>query len=195
MREIQAAAIEQAVYDLILEASYNIGPDVCEAVRRYRDAEPSPTGRAVLHQLLENYQIASAERVAICQDTGMCVIFLDIGQDAHICGGDLTDTLNSAVRRAYADGYLRKSVVRDPLYDRVNTRDNTPAVVHTRIVPGDKLDILITCASSRPQPLPTGHRGRRHRRHHGASRPAGQAHDSACAGYGQSRSALCRSGG
>ena len=74
----------------------------------------------------------------------MCVIFLDIGQDAHICGGDLTDTLNSAVRRAYADGYLRKSVVRDPLYDRVNTRDNTPAVVHTRIVPGDKLDILIT---------------------------------------------------
>ena len=144
MREIQAAAIEQAVYDLILEASYNIGPDVCEAVRRYRDAEPSPTGRAVLHQLLENYQIASAERVAICQDTGMCVIFLDIGQDAHICGGDLTDTLNSAVRLAYADGYLRKSVVRDPLYDRVNTRDNTPAVVHTRIVPGDKLDILIT---------------------------------------------------
>ena len=144
MREIQAAAIEQAVYDLILEASYNIGPDVCEAVRRYCDAEPSPTGRAVLHQLLENYQIASAERVAICQDTGMCVIFLDIGQDAHICGGDLTDTLNSAVRRAYADGYLRKSVVRDPLYDRVNTRDNTPAVVHTRIVPGDKLDILIT---------------------------------------------------
>ena len=144
MREIQATAIEQAVYDLILEASYNIGPDVCEAVRRYRDAEPSPTGRAVLHQLLENYQIAIAERVAICQDTGMCVIFLDIGQDAHICGGDLTDTLNSAVRRAYADGYLRKSVVRDPLYDRVNTRDNTPAVVHTRIVPGDKLDILIT---------------------------------------------------
>lgn len=141
MREIQAAAIEQAVYDLILEASYNIGPDVCEAVRRYRDAEPSPTGARCFISCWKNYQIASAERVAICQDTGMCVIFLDIGQDAHICGGDLTDTLNSAVRRAYADGYLRKSVVRDPLYDRVNTRDNTPAVVHTRIVPGDKLDI------------------------------------------------------
>jgi fumarate hydratase subunit alpha len=144
MREIQAAQIEQAVYDLILDASYKIGADVCDAVQRYREEEPSPTGQAVLDQLLENYRIAAEEHVAICQDTGMCVIFLDIGQDVHIAGGDLTKTLNDAVRRAYADGYLRKSVVRDPLYDRVNTRDNTPAVVHTRIVPGEQVDILIT---------------------------------------------------
>ena len=142
MREIQAAAIEQAVYDLILEASYNIGPDVCEAVRRYRDAEPSPTGRAVLHQLLENYQIASAERVAICQDTGMCVIFLDIGQDAHICGGLLEDAVNEGVRRGYTDGYLRKSVVRDPIR-RGNTGDNTPAVLHVRLVAGDRLRLTV----------------------------------------------------
>ena len=144
MREISAETIRKKVYDLILQASYHIGDDVCQAVRQARENEPSPAGRAVLGQLLDNYAIAREENVAICQDTGMCVIFLEIGQDVHITGGDLNEALNRAVHDAYTEGYLRKSVVRDPLYQRENTRDNTPAVVHTRIVPGEKIDILVT---------------------------------------------------
>lgn len=144
MRDISAETIEQTVYDLILQANYCIGSDVENAVQSSCQNEPSPAGRAVLRQLLDNYAIAREERVAICQDTGMCVIFLDVGQDAHVTGGDLGETLNRAVRRAYTEGFLRKSMVRDPLYDRVNTRDNTPAIVHTRIVPGDRLEVLVT---------------------------------------------------
>lgn len=144
MREISAALIEKTVRDLILEASYVIGPDVERAVAGYCQSEPSPAGRAVLNQLLENYAIAREERVAICQDTGMCVIFMEVGQDVHIVDGDLNEALNRAVRSAYTEGYLRKSVVRDPLYARENTRDNTPPVVHTRIVAGEHIDILVT---------------------------------------------------
>lgn len=143
MRDISAKRIEDTVYSLILQASYHIGPDVRQAVGQAREAEPSPAGQAVLDQLLENYAIADAEDVAICQDTGMCVIFLDVGQDTHIVEGDLGEALNAAVRRAYTDGYLRKSVVRDPLYQRENTRDNTPPVVHTRIMPGEEVHILV----------------------------------------------------
>ena len=144
MREISASLIEKTVHDLILEASYVIGADVEKAVADACQSEPSPAGRAVLHQLLENYAIAREERVAICQDTGMCVIFMEIGQDVHIIGGDLNEALNNAVHNAYTAGYLRKSVVRDPLYARENTHDNTPPVVHTRIVAGDHIDILVT---------------------------------------------------
>ena len=144
MREIAAETIEKKVCELILQASYRIGDDVCRAVEKAREEEPSPAGRAVLGQLLDNYAIAREERVAICQDTGMCVIFLDIGQDVHITGGDLNEALSRAVRTAYTEGYLRKSVVRDPLYQRENTRDNTPPVVHIRIVPGENIDILVT---------------------------------------------------
>lgn len=144
MREISAETIQKTVYDLILRASYRIGDDVCRAVSEAREKEPSPAGRAVLGQLLDNYAIAREEGVAICQDTGMCVIFLDVGQDVHVTGGDLNEALNRAVHDAYTEGYLRKSVVRDPLYQRENTRDNTPAVVHTRIVPGENIDILVT---------------------------------------------------
>lgn len=143
MREITAQAIENTVYDLILEASYCIGADVEQAVRGARETEPAPAGRAVLGQLLENYAIAREERIAICQDTGMCVIFLDVGQEVHIIG-DLGEALHRATARAYTEGYLRKSMVRDPLYDRANTGDNTPPIVHTRIVPGEKIDILVT---------------------------------------------------
>ena len=143
MREITAQTIENTVYDLILEASYCIGADVEQAVRGARETEPAPAGRAVLGQLLENYAIAREERIAICQDTGMCVIFLDVGQEVHIIG-DLGEALRRATARAYTEGYLRKSIVRDPLYDRANTGDNTPPIVHTRIVPGEKIDILVT---------------------------------------------------
>ena len=144
MREIQAGEIRDAVRSLILEASYVIGDDVRAKIAACRETEPSPSGCAVLDQLTENYRIAREERVAICQDTGMCVVFLDIGQDVHIAGGELTEAVNDAVRSAYMEGYLRKSVVADPLLHRVNTKDNTPAVIHTRIVPGDRVDILVT---------------------------------------------------
>ena len=144
MRVIQAETIKTTIYDLILKASYDIGQDVYNCVKNCAECEKSPSGKVVLNQLIENYDIAARERVAICQDTGMCVIFMDIGQDVHIEGGDFTETVNAAVRAAYTEGYLRKSVVRDPLYDRVNTKDNTPAIIHTRIVPGDKIDILVT---------------------------------------------------
>ena len=144
MREIQAAQIRDTVRSLILQASYVIGDDVRSRVAGCLAEEPSPSGRAVLSQLLENYDIAQQERIAICQDTGMCVVFLDIGQDVHIAGGDLTQAVNDAVRSAYSEGYLRKSVVGDPLFARVNTKDNTPAVLHTRIVPGENVSILVS---------------------------------------------------
>jgi fumarate hydratase subunit alpha len=143
MREISSSRISQAVRGLLIEASYVIGPDVEARMRACLAAEPSPTGRDVMEQLLKNYEIARTERVAICQDTGMAVIFLDIGQDVHVLG-DLNDAILDGVRRAYADGCLRKSVVGDPLYDRTNTGDNTPPVVHMRIVPGDKISVLVT---------------------------------------------------
>jgi len=144
MREIQAQTIQDTIYDLILKASYDIGSDIYNCVKNCAACEESPSGKAVLEQLVENYDIAARERVAICQDTGMAVLFIDIGQDVHIVGGDFTETVNAAVRKAYSEGYLRKSVVKDPLYERVNTKDNTPAIIHTRIVPGDKIDILVT---------------------------------------------------
>lgn len=144
MRDIAAGEITSCIKRLILEASYNIGPDVEGAVSAFMAQEPSPSGRAVLGQLLENYRIARDEQVAICQDTGMCVVFLDVGQEVHITGGDLSEAVAEAVRQAYGEGYLRKSVVKDPLYERTNTKDNTPPILHTRIVPGDKIDILVT---------------------------------------------------
>ncbi len=143
MRQIEASEIRETIYRLILDASYNIGDDIYERVKMRAVDEVSEPGRAVLEQLIENYDIAKNERVAICQDTGMLVVFMDIGQDVHIAGGDLTETVNEAVKAAYEDGFLRKSVVKDPIYERVNTRDNTPAILHTRIVKGDKIDVTV----------------------------------------------------
>ena len=143
MREIPAARIREAVVRLIYEASYCIGPDVETAVRQGLARETTPTARDVLGQILESYAIARDERVAICQDTGMAVFFFEIGQEVHIAGA-FEDVVNDAVRTAYREGYLRKSVVAEPLFQRVNTGDNTPAVIHARLVPGDKIRILFT---------------------------------------------------
>jgi len=143
MREIASSQISDAIRHLLMEANYVIGPDVEARMRSCLAEEPSPEGRDVMEQLLQNYEIARTERVAICQDTGMAVVFLDVGQDVHILG-DLNEAVADGVRRAYRDGYLRKSVVRDPLYDRVNTGDNAPPVTHIRIVPGDRVDIMVT---------------------------------------------------
>ncbi len=144
MREIYVSALTECVKELFLQANYEIGPDVERAVCRACREENSPVGKDVLCQIAENYKIAREEKVAICQDTGMAVLFLEIGQDVHFTGGDFEAAVNEGVRQAYARGCLRKSVVADPLYDRINTRDNTPAVIHTRIVPGDKVHILVT---------------------------------------------------
>ena len=144
MREISAQAVADEVKRLFLEASFCIGPDVEAAVSAGIKAEPSPAGRAALEQILENYHIARDERVAICQDTGLAVIFAEVGQDAHIVGGSFEEAVNAGVRAAYDEGYLRKSVVAEPLFARVNTRDNTPAIVHTRLVPGDRISLLAT---------------------------------------------------
>ncbi len=143
MREIQAAEISKAIEQLIYEASYVISPDIECAVKEGAKKETNPTSRDVLEQLAENYRIAREERVAICQDTGMAVVFAEIGQEVHI-NGSFEDAINEGVRTAYREGYLRKSVVSEPLFDRVNTKDNTPAVIHTRLVEGDKIHLFVT---------------------------------------------------
>ncbi len=144
MREIPVQLVSDIVRQLFLTANYEIGPDVAQAVQSAAETEPSPTGKSVLCQLCENYRIAREERVAICQDTGMAVLFIDVGQEVQFTGGDFEAAVNDGVRRAYAEGYLRKSVVNDPVFDRKNTGDNTPAVVHLRIVPGEKVHFLAT---------------------------------------------------
>ena len=142
MREVSVQQIADTVRQLLLSANYRIGEDVERAVRAAGASEPSPIGRSVLCQLCDNYQIARDEEVAICQDTGMAILFMDVGQDVHLTGGDFEAAVQDGVRRAYRDGYLRKSIVSDPLFDRKNTGDNTPAVIHLRIVPGERVRIL-----------------------------------------------------
>ena len=143
MKSIHVAAITETVEALIYKASYNMPADVIKAVQHAKENESSELSQSVLDQLLESYAIASREHIAICQDTGMCVVFCEIGQDVHFEGGYFEDAVNEGVRIAYRKGCLRKSIVRDPLYDRTNTTDNTPAVIHTRIVPGDKVRLQV----------------------------------------------------
>lgn len=144
MRDFPVSDLTAAVKQLFFTANYEIGADVETAVSQALAQEPSPAGQAVLQQLLENYQIARTERVAICQDTGMAVLFLEIGQEVHFVGGDFEEAVQEGVRQAYQEGYLRKSVVADPVFDRTNTGDNTPAIMHLRLVPGDQIRILAT---------------------------------------------------
>lgn len=127
---------------LCQEANFNLPADVRRCLDRAAAGETSPTGRDVLDQIRENAAIAAAEQVPICQDTGFAVVFLELGQDAHVEGGDLYAAVNEGVRKGYREGYLRKSIVGHPL-ERVNTGDNTPAVIHTEIVPGDGLKITV----------------------------------------------------
>ena len=136
MKEIDAAKITEEVARLCMEANFELEEDVLKAIEEGFEKEESPVGKEILRQLLENAEIAKAERMPICQDTGLTVIFLELGQDVRIMGGDLETAINEGVRKGYTEGYLRKSVLGDPL-ERVNTGDNTPAVIHTKIVPGD----------------------------------------------------------
>lgn len=143
MREIQYEDIARAVADLAVEACYRLPADMKAAMCKAREDEPSPVGRNILDQLLENADIAAKGEVPLCQDTGLAVVFAEVGQDAHIVGGAFEDAVNEGVRRGYVDGYLRKSCVAEPLFERKNTGDNTPAVFHTRLVPGDHLRLRL----------------------------------------------------
>jgi len=142
VREIEAIVITEAVADLFVQANYGLTEDVISALKLARQKEESPTGREALDKILENAAIAAEERVPLCQDCGTALVFLELGQDAHITNGDLYKAVNEGVRRAYVDGYLRKSMVDNPFSDRTNTKDNTPAVIHTIIVPGNRLRII-----------------------------------------------------
>jgi fumarate hydratase subunit alpha len=143
VKEIQTDQITETVARLCIESNYYLGQDVLSALRRYREAEVSPAGREVLDQILENAEIARSEQMPLCQDCGLTVIFVEVGQEIHIGGGGLNDAIAEGVRQGYKDGYLRKSMVDQPFSARVNTTDNTPPVIHTTIVPGDQLKITV----------------------------------------------------
>lgn len=141
IREVKVERIAEAVRNLCIEANEDLGQDVLAAFHRAKEAEPSPVGRDILDQLIENARIAREEHIPICQDTGLAVIFLEIGQDVHLTGGDLREAVNEGVRRGYGEGYLRKSSCHP--FTRANTGDNTPAVLYTEIVPGDRVRIWV----------------------------------------------------
>ncbi|MFZ5354220.1 MAG: fumarate hydratase [Bacillota bacterium] len=142
MRQIDGSEVTKAVRELFLDANYNLSKDVKDKLIKYRKIELSETGCEILDKIIENSELASERQVPMCQDTGISVVFVELGQNVHIKGKGLTAAINDGVREAYRDGYLRKSVVEDPLR-RKNTGDNTPAVIHYDIVEGDKLHIMV----------------------------------------------------
>ena len=142
MREIHTGLITEAVKEMCIEANHMLAPDMKQVFNLAVKEEESPLGRQVLGQLKENLKIAAEDMIPICQDTGMAVVFLKVGQDVHITGGSLAHAVNEGVRKGYEEGYLRKSVVGDPI-ERINTKDNTPAVIHYEIVEGDTLHIMV----------------------------------------------------
>lgn len=142
MRDIDVKLVTDNIKEMCIEAAHFLTDDMKECLKSSVENEESPLGRLILSQLEENLKIAGDEMIPICQDTGMAVIFADIGQDVHFFGGSLEDAINEGVRRGYVDGYLRKSVVSDPVI-RKNTNDNTPAIIHYNIVPGDKVKLTI----------------------------------------------------
>ena len=144
IRTIKAETITDTVERLFKDLNYNIGNDISEALCNAQKNEDSPVGKAVIAQLLENNKIAAEEKIPICQDTGMAVLFVEYGERVVI-DGNFKEAVEEGVRRAYIGGYLRKSVVTDPVFDRVNTKDNTPAIIYTDIVEGDKIKILAGC--------------------------------------------------
>lgn len=142
IREIKAEAITQTVKKLFMDCNYYIGKDIMNALETAYEKESSPVGKSVLSQIIENDRIAADEQVPLCQDTGMAILFVEYGDKVVIEDGSFEDAVNEGVRQAYSEGYLRKSVVSDPVFDRINTKDNTPAVIHTRIVSGNQIKIL-----------------------------------------------------
>ncbi|MGD2205455.1 MAG: fumarate hydratase [Anaerolineae bacterium] len=143
MREIHSDQITETVARLCIDSNYHLGEDVLAALHSYREKEISSVGREVLDQILENARIAEKEQMPLCQDCGLTVVFLELGQEARIVGGDLNKAIAEGIRQGYQDGYLRKSIVKQPFSARINTRDNTPPVIHTNIVPGNQLKIIV----------------------------------------------------
>jgi fumarate hydratase subunit alpha len=142
MREVNVKDISDALRDLAIETNCVLGEHEIEYFKKMLKVEESPTGKEILDLMLENARISREEQIPICQDTGMAVVFLEIGQDVHLAGGDLTEAVDDGIRRGYEEGYLRKSILRDSI-NRVNTGDNTPAFIHTRIVPGEKVRVVL----------------------------------------------------
>ncbi len=142
VRKIKAETITQTVKKLFMDCNYFIGKDIMCALETAYEKETSPVGKSVLSQIIENDKIAADEQVPLCQDTGMAILFVEYGDKVVVEDGSFEDAVNEGVRQAYDEGYLRKSVVTDPVFDRINTKDNTPAVIHTRIVKGSQIKIL-----------------------------------------------------
>lgn len=142
MRTIDVKTVTDNIKDMCIEANHFLSQDMKEVLKTATAEEKAPLGKQILEQLQENMKIAGEDMIPICQDTGMAVVFMEIGQEVHFDGGSLEDAINEGVRRGYVDGYLRKSVVKDPIY-RDNTKDNTPAIIHYDIVPGDKVKITV----------------------------------------------------
>jgi fumarate hydratase subunit alpha len=143
LREVDVAEVTAAIRQMCLDAAYKLGDDVVAAISDARDREESPVGKDVLGALLENAAIAAEGVFPYCQDTGSTVVFMDVGQDVHLVGGDVVEAVNEGVRQGYTEGFLRASIVEDPMFGRTNTGDNTPAFLHTRIVPGDQVRITV----------------------------------------------------
>jgi fumarate hydratase subunit alpha len=143
LKKIEASAITKAVAKLCQEANFSLGEDVLSALKQALQTEQSLLGRECLNQIIQNARIAEERKIPLCQDCGTAVVFLEIGQDVHVTGGDLKEAVEEGVRRGYYQGYLRKGIVSQPFSKRLNTRDNTPAVIHTEIVPGDSLKITV----------------------------------------------------
>lgn len=142
MREVHIKKIEEVVEKLCIESNYNLSKDVFDALSKAKEEETWTLAGDILDKIIVNAEISKSESMPICQDTGMACVFLEVGQDVHIVGGNLEDAINEGVRRGYDKGYLRKSIVKDPI-DRLNTKDNTPAIIHYEIVSGDKLKITV----------------------------------------------------
>lgn len=143
MREIDSRNVKDKVKELFLKANYYIGEDVLSSIRKALDSERSDTGKYVLKTILKNYELSANEELAICQDTGLAILFIKLGQEVHI-KGNWEEAINEGVKEAYIDGYLRKSAVTDPVFDRKNTKTNCPAIIYTDIVPGDRIELLVT---------------------------------------------------
>lgn len=142
IRTVQTEIITETIKKMCIEANYSLSSDMVKAMRKAEEKEESVLGKQILEQLQDNLEIAASDMIPICQDTGMAVVFLEVGQDVHFEGGSFEDAVNEGVRRGYTEGFLRKSVVGDPIL-RENTKDNTPAVIHTRIVEGDRVKITV----------------------------------------------------
>lgn len=145
MKEIHVKKIEDKICQMVQEINFNYPPDVLKKLEEGYKKESSKIGKETLQLLMENARIAREERIPICQDTGMVIVFLKIGQEVHLVGGSLKEAIHAGVRKGYEEGYLRKSIVKDPLFDRINTKDNTPCVLYTEIVDGEKVEIELGC--------------------------------------------------